>query len=136
MFSIPDANAREAPTGRVTRQTTRLLAANGPPTPYRLDLVAREQSASQQVRPQETGEELTLAPSDQDAHEQGLTLAVGQADPDNQGQLLIGGGGKRKEHPRVKVRLKHKLGPQQRYVCNSWRLGLKQHQKTYTKKCD
>jgi hypothetical protein len=70
-----------------------LLAANGPPTPYRLDLVAREQAASQQVRPQETGGEFTLALPDQDSDEQGLTLAIGQADPDNRGQLLIGGGG-------------------------------------------
>jgi hypothetical protein len=93
MFSIPDANAREAPTGQVTRQTTRLLVANGSPTPYRLDSVAREQSASQQARPQETGGELTLALPDQGTDEQGLTLAVGQVDPDNRGQLLIRGGG-------------------------------------------
>jgi hypothetical protein len=93
MFRIPDANAREAPTGRVTQQTMHLLAANGPPTPYRLDLVAIEQVTSQQVRPQETREELILALLDQDADEQGLTLAIGQADPDDRGQLLIGGGG-------------------------------------------
>jgi hypothetical protein len=136
MFSILDANAREVPTGWVTQQTTHLLAANGPPTPYRLDSVAREQAANQQVRPQETGGELTLALLDQDADEQGLTLAVGQANPDNRGQLLIGGGGECNKQPQGKVMLKHKLGLQQRYMCNLQRLGHKQHQKTYTKMRD
>ena len=98
--------------------------------------MAREQAASQQVRPQETRGELTLALLDQDADEQGLTLAVGQANPDNRGQLLIGGGGECNKHPQVKVMLKHKLGPQQRYVCDLQRLGHEQHQKTYTKKRD
>ncbi len=83
-----------------------------------------------------TGGELTLALPDQDADEQGLTLAFGQANPDDRGQLLIGGGGERKEHPRVKMTLKHKLGLQQRYVCDLRRLGHDQHQKTYTKKRD
>jgi hypothetical protein len=93
MFSIPDVNAREVPTGRVTQQTMRLLAANGPPTPYRLDSVAREQAASQQVRPQETRGELTLALLDQDADEQGLTLQLVRQIQTTGDSYVLGGGG-------------------------------------------